>query len=156
MFDRNDQPDNHLLIVPPLVHSIIMWPADNKVQHGAKDKQHALRSSSTSHLRQTEQDRDGTSSKHCNPVRHNIITGHKGTSPRRDVPQGPTVACLPIAQYQQRLDRDRSFFILSLPSLSLCLSISVSLSIYLSISVYIAILSYLDQLSSFILSLQYH
>jgi hypothetical protein len=133
---------------------IIIWPADNKVQHGAKDKQHALRSSSTSHLRETEQDRDGTSSMHCNPDRHNISTGHKGTRPRRDVPQWPALACLPNsatpAAFRQRQIILHSLFAFSV-SVSVYLCLSPSPYIYLSISVYITILSYLYQLSSFIL-----
>lgn len=85
---------------------------------------------------------NGTSSMHCNRIQHNITTEQRSKTETGRA----TVASLassPIPQHQQRLDRDRSLFILSLPSLSLYLSISVSLSIYLSISVYIAILSYL-------------
>jgi hypothetical protein len=142
---------------------IIRWPADNNIQHGAQDKQHALQPGSISHHRKTNTNniarqtqvpkRDKQHALQPSSTQHHYTTRSK---PRRGVPQWTARLASPVAEHHQRLERHRSFFILSLPSLSLCLSISVSLSIYLSISVYIAILSYLDQLSSFILSLQYH
>jgi hypothetical protein len=121
---------------------IIMWPADNKVQHGAKDKQHALRSSSTSHLRKTEKTETGRAA--CTATQSNITSLQDIRGQARDgtCHNGQPWPASPIAQHQQRLDRDRSFFILSLPSLSLYLSISVSLSLYLSIYRYQSILPY--------------
>jgi hypothetical protein len=160
--DRNDQPDSHLLIVPLACTDAVSTDhhvaSDNNVQHGARDKQHALRPRSTSHLRKREQDRDGTSSMHCNPVQHNIITGHQGTSPRRDGPQWPALACLPNSTTPAVFSQ-RQIILHSLLAFSVSVSVYLCLSLYLSIYRYQSILPYYhiftNSLHSF-LSLQYH
>ena len=140
---------------------IIMWPADNNVQHGARDKQHALRPSSTQHHIFVRESKTETGRAACTATQSNTTSLQDIRGQARDGTghNGQPWPASPIAQHQQRLDRDRSFFILSLPSLSLYLSISVSLSIYLSIYRYQSILPYYhiftNSLHSF-LSLQYH
>ena len=133
---------------------IIMWPADNKVQHGAKDKQHALRSSSTSHLRKTEKTETGRAA--CTATQSNITSLQDIGGQARDgtCHKWPALACFPNsttpAAFRQRQIILHSLFAFSV-SVSVYLCLSLSLSIYLSISVYITILSYPYQLSSFIL-----
>src|ERR1700733_9605080 len=109
-----------------------MWQADNNVQHGAKrSSMHCDLAQPHIFVREikTETGRAACTASQSNTTSLEDIRGQArdGTCHK-----GQLCPASPISHHQQRLDRDRSFFILSLPSLSLYLSISVSLSIYLS------------------------
>ena len=115
---------------------IIIWPADDNV-YNMELRTSSMHCDLAQHHIFVRQSKTGTGRAACTATQFNTTSlQNKGARPRRDVPQWPAWLASPIAEHQQRLDRDSSFFILSLPSLSLYLSISVSLYLCIDISLY--------------------